>query len=284
MLPAAVSLRNQGAGKGAVTSFLIATPESGVDSIAVSYALLDPLLTIIRPIAAFLTAVMAGIAVSFMPNGTPEKNLPEKPFPTIDNGLNKQEPERGSFEKLIEGLHYTFTQFWNDLALYFFIGVLLAGFILTAVPDHFFEARLGSGFVSMGVMLLASIPLYVCATGSTPIAAALILKGVNPGAALVFLLAGPATNVITISVLTGTLGKRVVGVYLAAIIVLSMGFGWLVNILYQYWGISPMAVAGQLTEMIPGWLSQISVIGLILISIKPLGRQLITFSRRLFAH
>lgn len=277
-----MSLRNQGAGKGAVTSFLIATPESGVDSIAVSYALLDPLLTIIRPIAAFFTAVLAGIAVSFMPNEAHETQSLTQPLPTIDNGLNGQAQERGLFAKLAEGFHYTFTQFWNDLAGYFFLGVLIAGLITVAVPDQFFNGRFGSGFMSMGLMLLVSVPLYVCATGSTPIAAALILKGVSPGAALVFLLAGPATNVITISVLTGTLGKRVVGVYLAAIVILSMGFGWLVNTIYHYWGVSPMAVAGQLTEVIPGWLAQMSVIGLILISIKPLGHRLITLSRRLF--
>ena len=278
-----MSLRNQGAGKGAVTSFLIATPESGVDSIAVSYALLDPFLTVIRPIAAFITAVAAGITVGFMPDASHTQNESPPLFTAANKPQNRRQSGAGIIDTFIEGVRYTFTRFWNDLAPYFFLGVLIAGLITVAIPDHFFEGRLGSGFISMGLMLLVSIPLYVCATGSTPIAAALILKGVSPGAALVFLLAGPATNVITLSVVAGTLGKRVVGVYLTAIILLSLGFGRLIDVLYLHLGITPMAVVGQLSEIIPGWLSQISVIGLVAISIKPLARKIITLSQRLFA-
>ena len=276
-----MSLRNQGAGKGAVTSFLIATPESGVDSIAVSYALLDPFMTIIRPIAAFLTAIFAGLTIGLIPNKTRNQNELPPSFSMAEAVLKNQKTKQGVIDRLAPGFHYTFTQFWNDLAAYFFVGVLIAGLITVAIPEQFFEGRLGSGFTSMGLMLLVSIPLYVCATGSTPIAAVLILKGVSPGAALIFLLAGPATNVITLSVVAGTLGKRVLGVYLAAIIVLSFGFGWLVDVLYHHWGISPVAAAGQFKELIPRWLSLMSVIGLMVISIKPLGRRLMAIGQKL---
>ena len=272
-----MSLRKQGANKGAVTSFLISTPESGVDSIAITYALLDPLMTVMRPVAAFFTATMAGIAENF--SGKDEPALPMRadlscPVDGCCNGIDC-DPEvhrrhHSFFEKLFSGLRYAFTDFWDDLAVYFFFGLLLAGMITVLVPDQFFTVYLGGGLMAMLVMLIAGIPLYVCATASTPIAAALILKGVSPGAALVFLLVGPATNMATITVLMGTLGKRSTTIYLAAIAICAVLFGFVVDALYPLFDLSPQAAVGLDAETIPYWLGTVAAVILVTISIRPL--------------
>jgi uncharacterized membrane protein YraQ (UPF0718 family) len=272
-----VSLRKQGANKGAVTSFLISTPESGVDSIAITYALLDPLLTVMRPVTAFFTAAVAGVTENLT---TKEKlNRPilvDRSCP-VDGCCDGEDcsPEEhrnhhSFFEKTVSGLRYAFTDFWSDLAGYFFFGLLLAGVITALVPDSFFATYLGSGLPAMLIMLLAGIPLYVCATASTPIAAALILKGVSPGAALVFLLVGPATNMAALAVISGTLGKRSTAIYLASIAVCAVFSGLLVDASYEWLDISPQAAIGQAVETIPHWLALAAGVFLILLSIGPL--------------
>ncbi len=235
-----MSLRKQGANKGAVTSFLISTPESGVDSIAITYALLDPILTVMRPVAAFVS---------------PDLSCP---VDQCCDGLNcdpvAHRHHHSFFEKLVSGLRYAFTDFWRDLAGYFFIGLLLAAVIMVLIPDRFFTAYLGSGLPAMLIMLMAGIPLYVCATASTPIAAALIIKGVSPGAALVFLLVGPATNMASLTVLMRTLGKRSTVVYLVTIAVCAVLFGLAIDQLYTYFGISAQTAVGRHTyHTMPPW-------------------------------
>ena len=197
MLPAAASLKKQGANKGATTAFLISTPESGVDSIAVTYALLDPIMTVIRPVAAFVTAMVAGLLeniISF------EK---EKGTPNIDNSCpvdnccdgvdcppQKHRRHHSRLEKIRAGIRFAVVDVWGDIVMWFIVGLILAGTITALIPDDMMARWLGGGMSSMVLMLVFGIPLYICATASTPIAAALILKGVSPGAALVFLLVG----------------------------------------------------------------------------------------------
>jgi len=276
-----VSLRKQGANKGAVTSFLISTPESGVDSIAITYALLDPLMTVIRPVAAFFTAAVAGIAENWRLRQTAARPILTDLICPVDgccDGVNcspeNHRRHHSFFEKLVGGLRYAFFDFWNDLAGYFFLGLLLAGLITALVPDHFFATYVGSGLSAMLIMLAAGIPLYVCATASTPIAAALILKGVSPGAVLVFLLVGPATNMATLTVLVGTLGRRATVIYLAAIAVCALLFGLVLDQLYGWLNISPRAIVGQAAETIPRWLALMASVLLILLSIRALGKWL----------
>jgi hypothetical protein len=124
----------------------------------------------------------------------------------------------------------------------------------------------------MLLMLIVGIPLYICATASTPIAAALILKGVSPGAALVFLLAGPATNMASLTVLVGTLGRRATVIYIASIAVCSVLFGLMVDQVYAHWGISAQAMVGQASEVIPLWAQWTGALFVLLLSIKPLYR------------
>ena len=135
------------------------------------------------------------------------------------------------------------------------MGIVLAGIVAYAVPDDFFEKYLGQGFVAMLVMLIAGIHLYICATSSTPFAAALILKGLSPGAALVFLIAGPATNAATMTVVYKFLGARSLGIYLGSIAVAALGFGWLLDRLYQSLGIEMIPSIGCVDCESPGWFS-----------------------------
>ncbi len=280
MLPAAVSLRKQGANKGAVTSFLISTPESGVDSISITYALLDPILTVARPLVAFFTATLAGVVQNLIDYNHSNAVLQPDLTCPVDgccDGIHCDPDVHRShhtvLEKLTAGIRYAFLDFWHDLVGWFFIGILLAGCITALIPDDVFSTYLGAGLPAMLFMLAVGIPLYICATASTPIAAALILKGVSPGAALVFLLAGPATNVASMTVLAGVLGKRATVIYLTAIAVSAVVFGLLVDQVYAMLGISAQAIVGQASESIPLWLEMGSVLLLVLLSIGPLARK-----------
>jgi uncharacterized membrane protein YraQ (UPF0718 family) len=279
VLPAAVSLKKQGANNGATTAFLISTPESGVDSISITYALLDPIMTIARPVSAFLTATAAGILENIRPSKNQE--LPAKidlscPVDGCCDGIDcppEIHKNHHSFlKKLTSGFRFAFTSIWNDIAGWFFIGLLLAGIINALVPDDFLKIYFGGGVHSMLLMLLMGIPIYICATASTPVAAALIMKGVSPGAALVFLLAGPATNITSLTVLTGILGKRATMIYLAAISFFAVLFGLLVDKVYHALGIPPAAVIGETSKVIPLWMQFMGVAFILVISIKPIFR------------
>lgn len=257
-----MSLHKQGANKGAVTSFLISTPESGVDSIAITYALLDPVMTVARPMVAFLTAFTAGIAENLTGSkmkalAAAAKSPPSQPAcrETEPSGCESGSQRRSIGKKLARELRFTFTDFWGDLAGAFFMGILLAGVIAVWIPESFFTTYLGGGMIAMVVMLVAGIPLYICATASTPIAAALILKGVSPGAALVFLLAGPATNMAAVAVVLRTLGLRSTTIYLVSIAGCALLCGVLVDAFYAAFDLSARAVAGEAAGAIPAWLA-----------------------------
>jgi len=276
VLPAAVSLRKQGASRGATTAFLISTPESGVDSISITYALLDPIMTVARPVVAFVTAVVAGLSENlFSYHKEAREIIPDLRCPVDGccDGVNCDPREHSRhhtfFEKLRAGFGYAFKDLWNDMATWFLFGLLLAGIITVLIPDDIFSQYLGSGLPAMLLMLAVGIPLYICATASTPIAAALILKGVSPGAALVFLLAGPATNLASLTVLLGTLGKRATVIYLSSIAVCSVIFGLVVDQIYGYWGFSAQAIVGQASEVVPLWLQWAGALVVVLLSIKP---------------
>lgn len=276
VLPAAASLKKQGANKGATTAFLISTPESGVDSVALTYALLDPVMTIARPVAAFATAAAAGLSENLLTKGEEEiKAKPDLSCP-VDGCCDGQEclPEDHSShhsfsEKLRAGLAYALNDLWNDIAVWFLVGIVLAGLITALVPADVLTRYLGGGLPSMLIMLAAGIPLYICATASTPIAAALILKGVSPGAALVFLLVGPATNITSLTVLLGILGKRATAIYLTAIALSAVTFGLVLDQVYAILGISAQAIAGQATEVIPPWAQVGGAVVLLALSIRP---------------
>ncbi len=254
VLPAAAGLREQGASKGATASFLISTPETGVDSIAVTWALLDPVMTVLRPVSAFLTAISTGIAVNLLGKDKPEKP-DQKPDPKIDQKpemlpMMQQTCSSGCacapvkkeslslMQKLSMGMRFAFGDLFEDISKWFIAGVLIAGAITAFVSPAWIEAYLGSGLLSMIAILLIAVPLYVCATASTPIAAALALKGLSPGAALVFLLAGPATNAASLTVVTKIIGKKGAVIYLMSIIISTLLLGVATNVVYGALGMN----------------------------------------------
>ncbi len=279
MLPAAVSLRKQGATNGATTAFLISTPESGVDSISITYALLDPIMTIARPVVAFVTAAVAGITENILGSGSEKtKIVPDLSCPVDgccdgQNCTPEEHRRHHTFrEKLFAGMRFAVGDLWSDLAGWFLVGIILAGLITVIIPADIFGKYLGGGVPAMLMMLAIGIPLYICATASTPIAAALILKGVSPGAALVFLLAGPATNMASLTVLTGVLGKRATGIYLASIAVCAILFGLVVDQVYAALGISAQATVGQASEIVPEWAGWVGALVILGMSVKPIWR------------
>ncbi|MDJ0986080.1 MAG: SO_0444 family Cu/Zn efflux transporter [Desulfobacterales bacterium] len=276
-----MSLRKQGANNGATTAFLISTPESGVDSISITYALLDPIMTVARPVVAFITAAVAGITENlFGPKNETTRITPDLTCP-VDGCCDGENcsPEEHRLhhtfgEKLAAGMRFAVDDLWNDLAGWFMIGMILAGLITVLIPPDMFGKYLGAGLPAMLIMLAVGIPLYICATASTPIAAALILKGVSPGAALVFLLAGPATNIASLTVLTGVLGKRATAIYLTSIAVCAVVFGLIVDQVYVSLGISAQAVVGQASEIVPRWAGVIGALMILGMSVKPIWKAL----------
>lgn len=279
VIPAAASLKKQGANNGATAAFLISTPESGVDSIAITYALLDPIITVARPIAAFITATAAGLTENFFGrHDTSTALTPDLSCP-IDNccdGTDCAQADHTTHhtytEKISFGMSYAFGELWGDLAVWFFVGIALAGTISAIIPENVASEYLGGGLITMLIMLAAGIPMYICATASTPIAAALILKGISPGAALVFLLAGPATNITSLTMVFKILGKRTTVIYLSVIMILSVVSGLCLDMVYSLWGVSARAVAGSAGEFIPIWAQTAGAFALVALSVRPFSR------------
>ena len=276
VLPAAASLKKQGANNGATTAFLISTPESGVDSVALTYALLDPVITVARPAAAFATATAAGLSENLLSEGDEAKRVIPDLSCTVDeccDGQNCLPAEHRShhtfLEKIKAGLGFALNDLWNDIAVWFLVGILLAGVITALIPADVMTRYLGGGLPAMLLMLAVGIPLYICATASTPIAAAMILKGVSPGAALVFLLVGPATNITSLTVLLGILGKRATAIYLSAIALSAVVFGLALDQVYSILGVSAQAIAGKATEVIPHWAQVGGALMLSGLSVRP---------------
>lgn len=348
VIPAAMSIRKRGANRGATLSFLISTPQTGVDSIAITYALLDPLMTVFRPIATLATAILAGLAdnlligeeekrkddpgkktgifavsallaASTRTSGTKRENLssnssaccsgsssacgcssPEKPVLEISDqtipgqtisvqtvstripqdeisscgcscgcggneskkdSCDESKEERKRLEtgkgknpiltRLLEGMRYAYIELLGDISKWMLIGILLAGIISYLVPESLIRDYLGGGLSSMLVMLVVGIPLYICATASTPLAATLVAKGMSPGTAFVFLLAGPATNAATVTMVARFLGKRSAALYLGVIALCALGAGILLDFLYLKLGINATATLGTAGEMLP---------------------------------
>jgi len=228
VLPAAVGVRRDGASKAATVSFLIATPETGPDSVAVSYVLLGPLMAITRPVAAVLSAVFAGFLTLVLTRG--EADEPVEAAQSCCADTCAPTPANVPTARAWGGLTYAFTEVLDDIAPWLAIGLGVAG-VLGALVEPRALAGVGSGLPAMLAMLALGVPLYVCATASTPIAAALMAAGVSPGAALVFLLVGPATNIATLGVVGKDLGPRALVAYLGGICVSALVMGFAIDAL-----------------------------------------------------
>ena len=218
VIPTGVSIHKSGASKGSAVSFLISTPQTGVDSIMVTYSLLGLPFAIIRPIVAFFTGIIGGVITNKL---EPERQKSVHVEKSTGKQLNKF--------SIKEIFQYAFVDFLADIAKWLVIGLAIAALIAVFVPDDFFASYIKNDFLGMLIILMASIPVYVCATSSVPIAAVLLLKGLSPGAALVFLMAGPATNAATISVIGNSMGRKTLFAYLATIIVGALLSGWVID-------------------------------------------------------
>jgi hypothetical protein len=312
VLPAAIGLRRAGASKEATVSFLISTPETSIDSVAVTYALMGPVMAIFRPVAALVNAVGTGLLTTLVADEkiAEEKSLaateetgccaskqPEteavvssccasEPKTVVNKTscCSEKAPEPSccseakadvpSQNKVMQVLSYAGAELLDDISKWLAFGIVLAGIMLTFIPPDWL-AQWGGGLTAMLVMLVVGVPMYICAVASTPVAAGLLLAGVSPGAVLVFLLVGPATNIASFALLKQELGLKVTGMYLFGLSVLSLAMGllleWLLEV--QNWQIE--ASLGHAHAMLPAAVSWGSAFILIFLAIKPLRRALV---------
>ncbi len=260
VIPTSVSIYKNGASKGSTVAFLISTPQTGADSIFATYSLLGLPMAIARPLIALATGILGGLFTNFTERKQPEQTVNSE---QIAKDL-KEETKPKWHNSIAEMFRYAFIEFLSDLAKWLVIGLMLAALISVLVPDDFITKYIGNEFLSMLVSLAMAGPLYVCATGSIPIAAVLMIKGLTPGAAIVFLMAGPATNAATITVIGKVMGRRTLFTYLISIIAGSLLFGLFVDyFLPREWftyAIHNIHHGGHVHQMFPAWVGYSSAI------------------------
>jgi len=226
VLPTGIGFHRNGASRGSTISFLISTPQTGIDSILATYAMLGLPLAIIRPVVALFTGVGGGVLANWADRISSRKQVVNE---TKTELKMESSPDPVPERSVKELFRYGFVELMQDISKWLIIGMLAAALLSVLIPDDFFTRNIANEYLSMFLMLLASIPLYICATGSIPIAAVLIMKGLSPGAALVLLMAGPATNIATMAVIGNAMGRRSLWIYLTSIIGGALLFGILVN-------------------------------------------------------
>ena len=232
VIPVAMGIRRSGASKASTASFLVATPETGVDSIGITYALMGPIMAIIRPIAAIFSAITTGLAIKLFGTEVPVVAKTDAPM----SCCSKHEPASLSFgQKLKDAMIFGYGKLLRDFMKWLLIGLFFAALIQTLLPPGFL-AQYGSGVLAMSIIVLISVPMYICATASTPIAVGLLMSGISPGAALVFMLTGPATNIATLMVIKQELGKKELAIYLTSLIASAIASGLVVDALFDHFG------------------------------------------------
>jgi hypothetical protein len=251
VIPVATSLRKQGASKGATIAFLISTPQTGVDSIMVTLSLLGPVFAIFRPVASLVTGFVGGLFVNMWTRDT-------QPEVLIEELINETVPKKRSlFGRFKSAMHHGFVTLPADISSAMLVGLIIAAAISVMVPEGFFAEKLGVGIIAMFVMMILGIPVYVCATASVPIAAALMLKGVSPGAALVFLMTGPATNAASLITIGKSLGKASAVIYLLTVAFGSIACGLILDWIMT---VSEFSIGGTSHWMLPGFVKNISAV------------------------
>jgi uncharacterized membrane protein YraQ (UPF0718 family) len=285
VIPVFASLRKKGAGKGAATGFLISTPQTGIDSILVTYSMLGPVFAIFRPLAAFVSGIFGGMLVDFFDkeskkcstgilpvSADKDENLEESTCCCLEKKetcCEKEDRRSGILKRIFT---YGFVTLMDDIAKSLMIGIFLAAAISLVFPENWFATMaIGTGLTGMLVMMLFGIPFYVCATASVPIAAVLIAKGVSPGAAFVFLMSGPATNSAAIAIVWSLIGRRSALIYLGSLMVSALAFGLILNKIN-------MQTSGALSEAChhetgATMYEQVSAVVLIVLLVVSLGRR-----------
>ena len=301
VLPTALGLRKQGATPGATVAFLVATPETGVDSIGLTYALTDPVMAVFRPIAGVATAIASGLATNLFGGWRsiatePQAEVAKIPAASDEGCQHAGDPtghdhahghhhhanhgqqensqlDRSGTRTIVDTtrriFRYGFVELFDDVSWWLVLGIVLSAVVVVAIPAQLFDGMWGGGVASMLLMLVLSIPLYTCASCSTPMAAALALKGLSPGAVLVFLLAGPATNIGSLVVLLKVLGRHAVAAYLAAVVIMTLAAGFALNAIYHAWGLDPRATFGTAAGFVPDLVKEAGAVlltGLLILS------------------
>jgi len=272
VIPLAVDLRRRGASRGATASFLVSVPETGVDSVAVTYAMLGPFMAIARPVAALFSAICAGLGVELVKDEPGSRTLDVQPAPCCaTEGVRpgprdccepESEPNRSATARLVEGQRYAFTTLYRDIAGWLAVGLIVAAIAMSFVgPDQI--AQWGSGLPAMLAIAAVGIPLYVCATASTPVGAAMLYAGVSPGTVIVFLLVGPATNIATLGVVRKEFGLMGAIRYFGAVAGSAIASGLLVDLLVADLAIDVTRHVHEHGTPIPLWLAATSAIALI---------------------
>lgn len=223
VLPTAVAMRRNGASRAASTSFLVATPQTGVDSIAATWSLLGPAFAIVRPVAALVTAVFGGVAVGHTEKGESRTECHTE--------VAEEEIKGGFMAKCLAALKYGFVDLVGSIGSWLVAGLLIAAVITVYVPADFFAFLGRNPLLSMLAVVIVAVPMYVCATGSIPIAMSLVLKGLSPGTALVLLMAGPAANFASFTLIAREMGRRAAVVYLISIVAGAIAFGLMIDYL-----------------------------------------------------
>ena len=255
VVPLAVEMRRKKASDPASMAFLITTPESGADSVLFTWGLMGPVMAIARPVSAFVTAMIGAVLAILrlpanreLPRAEAEEvsccggcgSSPDEPSDEASDEAETQGLTRpGIWRRTVRpALSYGFGELFDDLAFWLVLGLVFGGVLTALLPGDLSTLGLGSGFLPMLVMLVVGIPLYMCASASTPVAAALMAKGLSPGAALVFLLAGPATNAAALVVLTRTFGRQFIQIYLISVSAGALICGLALDAVITFFGLS----------------------------------------------
>ncbi|MDW0358553.1 SO_0444 family Cu/Zn efflux transporter [Halomonas venusta] len=276
-IPTALALHRGGAGRGPTTSFLISTPGVGVDSMLITSVLLGPLMALARVLGALVTAIVTGILVGFtgqtaLPKSTPVSSC------CASKGADDGHAHAHATEStgVVAGLKYAFSDLLDDISSWMFAGLLLAGVLVTFVPPETLVGFSG-GLLALILMAVIGIPLYICATAATPVAAGLLLAGISPGMALVFLLAGPVTSLATLAILRREFGSQALAVYLVSILLVTVLIGWVFDQGLAMTGWDPVQQANQVQELLPASVEWLALGALVLFSIRPMRKRLLGF-------
>lgn len=261
VIPTVISLRQDGASRGASVSFLISTPATGVDSILATYSIMGFPFAILRPIAAFVTSILGGVLTNLSTKNEDESftkaepvssccsSHPPEPVEEISccssKDSEKANPQTSVWAKLQEMWTYGFVDLVQNISKWLLVGLVFGALISAFIPDDFFLGLRDYPFLSSLLVLAIAMPMYTCATGSIPLALALVAKGLTPGAALVLLMAGPATSVASMLVIGKNFGKRTLFTYLAGISIGALFFGWLIDSFFMEFFLNSMLLDGH---------------------------------------
>ena len=234
VIPVTVSLRKHGASRGASISFLLSTPQTGLDSLFVTYGMLGPVYAVFRPLIAFVTGILGGVAVETFASAHTQEDTRTKDDNELQSDRQDSLSKKTQEGKIVRLLKYGFLTLPKDVGAAMLVGLIIAALIGVFVPEDFIlegVETLGT-FGTMLVMMALGIPVYVCATASVPLAAVMIIKGISPGAVLVFLMTGPATNAAAFATIWKAMGSRTALIYILTVIFCALGSGLLLDFMF----------------------------------------------------